>query len=69
MTVTETGFNTSKPRGFVTYRSSGFYLSWLTAHSISSADANPVGAGLPAITGKAGALHRSACIAGKPLKV
>ncbi|RRV49857.1 diguanylate cyclase [Pseudomonas sp. p106] len=33
---------------------------------MSSADANPVGAGLPAITGKAGALHRSACIAGKP---
>ncbi|HYQ50526.1 MAG TPA: hypothetical protein VES70_08845, partial [Pseudomonas sp.] len=23
--VNETGFNTSKPRGFVTYRSSGFY--------------------------------------------
>ncbi|ORL66951.1 diguanylate cyclase [Pseudomonas monteilii] len=27
---------------------------------------HPVGAGLPANTGKAGAMHRSACFAGKP---
>ena len=29
-------------------------------------DGTSVGAGLPAITGKAGAMHRGACIAGKP---
>ncbi len=35
------------------------------AYPISTADATPVGAGLPAITGKAGAIHRSACITSK----
>jgi len=29
-------------------------------------NAEPVGAGLPAITGEAGAIHRGVCFAGKP---
>ncbi|RRV49704.1 hypothetical protein EGJ09_01860 [Pseudomonas sp. p106] len=40
---------------------------WVSAELESSGV--PVGAGLPAITGKAGALRRSACIAGKPTQV
>ncbi|RII75367.1 diguanylate cyclase [Pseudomonas monteilii] len=32
----------------------------------SSLNADPVGAGLPANTGNAGAIHRGACFAGKP---